>query len=720
MTFVTSRKTIAESKRGDGADDLDLLALVNAIWRGKFWIVLCAVIGLGLGWYEATKVAVPLYRSTAQMALQVRNEAVVDFQAVISGVSGDEYSMNTEMEIIRSTELISRLVDELDLTNDPEFNPILAEPRPMSIRAMPRAAISWLQGLILGTDDDPTGPAEIDPDELRRSVVGAARDNIDASIGKWSYTFNISATSQDRMKSALLANTLARIYRDDQIRIKVEATDDAARWLSERVSELAIELEQRQIGAAELRSQNALVSAEGLQAVNTQAIDLRQRLQVAQIQQARTAARLEAMRIAPVDDTQARAIAAADTQLETIAAALASGDSSALERFNRRFDQIAAQAEAEAQRAAVQVGELEAGLADLSGQFEQQSADLLALQQLERETQATSVLYETFLTRLKETSVQQGVHQADSRILSEAGPGEQVAPRRMVIMGSSMLLGLFLGAAIILLREFMQNTYRNANDLERRTGLVVLGQVPRVPKRKRLDVIAYLLAKPTSAAAEAIRNMRTSILLSNVDSPPKVIMLTSSVPGEGKTFQSIALAHNLAGLDKKVLLIEGDIRRRTFGVYFPAAKDAGGLLSVISGKMPLQEAVFRASDLGIDVLIGEKSSVNAADVFSSERFRHLIDEMRQIYDYIIIDTPPVLVVPDARVIGQSVDAVVYVVRWDQTPKAQVDEGLKQFESANVAVTGIVLTRIDPAGMRRYGYGGKYGAYSSYGKRYYEN
>ena len=630
MTFVTNRKTIAESKRGDGADDLDLLALLNALWRGKLLILLCAVVGLGIGWYEATKVAVPMYRSTAQMALQVRNAAVVDFQSVISGVSGDEYSMNTEMEIIRSTDLISQLVDELDLINDPEFNPLLAEPRPMSIRAMPRAAVSWLRGLVQGKDDRPVIATAVDPDQLKRGIVGAVRGGIEANIGTWSYTFTISATSQDPMKSALLANTLARIYRDDQIRIKVEATDNAATWLSERISELAIELEQRQTAAAELRSQNALVSAEGLQAVNAQAIDLRQRLQTAQILQARTAARLTAMRSAPADDTQARAIAAADTQLETIAAAFDAGDISALERFNRRFDQIAAQAEAEAQRAVLQVSELQAGLADLSGQFEQQSADLLALQQLERETQATSVLYETFLTRLKETSVQQGVHEADSRILSEAGPGGQVAPRRMVIMGSSMLFGLLLGAAVILLREFMQNTYRNATDLEKRTGLVVLGQVPRIPKRRRLDVIGYLLAKPTSAAAGAIRNMRTSILLSNVDTPPKVIMLTSSVPGEGKTLQSIALAHNLAGLDKKVLLIEGDIRRRTFGVYFPAAKEAGGFLSVISGRLPLQGAIFRANDLGIDVLIGEKSTVNAADVFSSERFRQLIDEMRHI------------------------------------------------------------------------------------------
>ena len=720
MTLVTNRKTIAESKRGDGADDLGLLALINAMWRGKFWILLCATIGLALGWYEATKVVVPLYTSTAQMALQIRNPQVVDFQSVISGVSGEEKSMNTEMEIIRSTALVSLLVDELGLMNDPEFNPTLAQPRPISILEAPQAALRWLLGFVEGTETSGNVSAESDLDELRRIVVGSVRETITPRLGDRSYIFTISVTTGNKDKSALMANALANIYGDDQIRIKIDATENAAIWLSERVSDLAIELEQRQSDVAALRSTNALVSAEGLQAVNAQAIELRQRLQVVQLQEARSVERLEAIRTAPVGDTAAQAVAANDTQLDAIAAAVESGDATAQQRFERRYEQVAAQAEAEGQRASQQVRELQLALESLSGQFEQQSADLLQLQQLERETEATRILYETFLTRLKETSVLQGVHQAESRILSGAEPGEQVAPRRMVIMSSSMFLGLLFGAGIVILREVMQNTYRNANDLERRTGLVVLGQVPRVPRRKRLDVVAYLLAKPTSAAAEAIRNMRTSILLSNVDAPPKVIMMTSSVPGEGKTLQSIALAQNLAGLDKKVLLVEGDIRRRTFGVYFPSAKEVGGLLSVISGKVPLRDAAFRAKDLGIDVLIGEKSSVNAADVFSSERFRHLIDEMRQIYDYVIIDTPPVLVVPDARVIGQSVDAVVYVVRWDDTSRSQVEEGLKQFQSASVPVTGLVLTQIDPTGMRRYGYGGKYGAYSAYGKRYYEN
>ena len=228
----------------------------------------------------------------------------------------------------------------------------------------------------------------------------------------------------------------------------------------------------------------------------------------------------------------------------------------------------------------------------------------------------------------------------------------------------------------------------------------------------------YLRSKSTSAASEAIRNLRTSILLSDVDNPPKIIMSTSSIPGEGKTTQAISLAHNLAGLDKKVLLIEGDIRRRTFSQYMENSS-TGGLVSVVSGELSIEDAVVCDTGLGVDVLMGDKSSINAADLFSSTKFRNFLTAAREAYDFVIIDTPPVLVVPDARVIGHLVDSIIYTVNWDKTTKAQVLDGLRQFSSVGLRVSGLVLAQIDARGMKRYGYGDGYGAYAAYGKGYYD-
>ena len=121
----------------------------------------------------------------------------------------------------------------------------------------------------------------------------------------------------------------------------------------------------------------------------------------------------------------------------------------------------------------------------------------------------------------------------------------------------------------------------------------------------------------------------------------------------------------------------------------------------------------------VDILLGERSAVNAADFFSSERFNAFLAELRQRYDIIIIDTPPVLVVPDSRILAQKADATIFTVAWDRTSKAQLREALRQFDLVNRPVSGLVLSQIDPAGMKRYGYGGTYGAYSAYGAKYYD-
>lgn len=694
------------------SDEIDLFGLFRTIWRGKWLIALCALCTMAIGGYYAFVAAVPTFQANTQMALQIRTEMVVDLESVLSGVSSDQASINTEMEVIRSRELITRMVAALDLMNDPEFNVALRPDEGFS----PGDAMAFLRGFLPGGAAVPEVASE---QAIRNRVIEAARDAIGTQIGRQSYVFTISATTWDPDKSALLANTLAGLYRDDQIALKVEATENAATWLSGRVSELQTELEARQRQITDLRSESALVSPEALAALNTRSVELQDRLQAAEAELARTSAISTAMQAAPAGDNAARVLAAQDVQLEAIAVAITRGDATAQMRFDRRFQQLLAQVEGETVRVAALVNDLQTEAAQINRQFQEQSESLSQLQQIERETEATRVLYETFLTRLKETTVQEGVHQADSRILSEATPGQMVAPRKSRILALAMILGLMLGAGIVLVREFLQNTFRTGDDLQKFTGYTVLGQMPRIPVKGRPETISYLMTKPTSAAAEAVRNLRTSILLSNIDNPPKVIMLTSSIPGEGKTTQSIALAQNLAGLGKKVILMEGDIRRRTFASYFPEAQNKPGLLAVLSGKTPLAEAVLNHPHMKIDVLMGEKSSINAADVFSSDTFQDLITELRGAYDYVIIDTPPVLVVPDARVIGQAVDAIIYVVNWDRTTKSQVADGIQQFESVNLRLTGLVLSQIDARGMKRYGYGDKYGAYSRYGQGYYE-
>ena len=169
-------------------------------------------------------------------------------------------------------------------------------------------------------------------------------------------------------------------------------------------------------------------------------------------------------------------------------------------------------------------------------------------------------------------------------------------------------------------------------------------------------------------------------------------------------------------LRKWVLLIEGDIRRRTLNEYFGTLPTTG-IASVLSGEIRFEDAVHRPDGFGADILAGEKTSVNAADIFSSDKFHAFIKDMRNKYDYIIIDTPPVLVVPDARIIAEVADAVLFTVKWDSTSKALVDESIRMFHNSGQRISGLILSQINERGMRKYGHAGTYG---TYGNKYYTN
>jgi len=706
------RMTAQAAPADSDDDEIDLMELFRALWRGKWVIALSALVAVVLGGYYAVGVAEPQYRATAQLTLEVRTGQVVDLESVMTGVSTEQAALNTEIEIITSRRILGKLVDERDLTRDPEFNPALEPPS-----ALARAR-SVLAGWLGGSDGAGT-PGEAYEKTPRDKAIDILRQKLSASVQRDTYVFNISATTGDAEKSARILNTLADLYLQEQIAVKFEATEQAVAWLSKRVTELEADLREKEDTLKAARSETELISPEALEGLNLQAKNLRERLEEmrAGVDSARAdLERLTALRAA--GDRAAAAEAAGDATLRRLLQSLREGEPDAAAMFDQRLDALVGRAEEAYDRQLSQANALAESYRTLQERIERQSSDLVRIEQMTREVETTRTLYETFLTRLKETTVQRGLQQADSRVLSDAIPGEKVAPRTALILALSMVLGLMAGAAIVLVRQFLHDTFRAAEDLERATGLPVLGQIPKLPVRERKDLIGYLKDRPTSAPAEAIRNLRTSLLLSDIDHPPQIIMSTSALPGEGKTTQAVALAQNLAGLDKTVLLIEGDIRRRTFAQYFSDVP-AGGVLSALSGEVPLNEVVFHDARVGADILMGEKSRANAADLFSSDKFRAFLARARNAYDFVIIDTPPVLVVPDARVIGQHADAILFSVAWDKTQRGQVLAALREFESANLGVTGIALAQIDPKGMRRYGYGGKYGAYGAYGQGYYD-
>lgn len=682
--------------------EIDLTEWLWTFWRSKLLLGFAVIIFVLLGYCYSSFVLVPKYTSTTVIVLQGDQNSIVNFDSVVSGIGSDQSAINTEVEIIRSRTLIGKLVDTLDLVNDPEFNSDLIPVSKFSISNLITAV----------TGKEPTRVVRT-ADQIREAAINAVLARIDVRNVRSTLIFNISATTEDPQKSAKISNSLSDLYIQEQIEVKFSGTEQATEWLTSRVSELKVELEQVESEAKSFASQSDLVSAEALDSINKQIKDLRDRradlaeqidnLKIVRSIQQNAFEKQDAELISRLTD---------DVVLDQEFPKVLVGDVFATQNFWNRVETILTQSEIDLNRSNTQIFTLDQSIKTLETQSASQSKDLVRLQQLQREAEASRLIYEYFLGRLKETSVQKGIQQADSRILSlGVAPGAPSAPNRPIILMIFAIVGFGFSAAFVIIKQLLNTKIRRVSDLEKLTGENVIGQIPCIPARKRLSVLQYLIDKPNSVVAEAVRNLRTSIMLSDVDNPPQIVMSTSSLPGEGKTTQSLALTLNFSGLGKKVLLVEGDIRRRVFSEYFNV-ENKGGLLAVLSGEMSLSEAVSHVDMLGADVLTGEKSKLNAADIFSSNSFKSFLEKARKTYDIIIIDTPPVLIVPDARVIGQSVDAIVYTVKWDSSTKNNIRDGLRMFEQVNLKVSGLVLSQIDQSEMGQYG--------DSYSGNYYDN
>jgi len=693
-------------------DEIDLVKLAASLWRGKWTVLAFVLFCVCVADFYVRHVAVPLYLATAKIALKEHQpeKILTDIESLMSNGPITDSGINTELEVLRSRDLVGKLVDSLDLINQPTFNPLLREPR---LSSQIKTQIFTLFGV---APEKPKTPRS--PEEVRSIVINSVLNAMAFSNTRNTRVINISVTTTEAALSALMANNMATLYIENQIQIKLDALASATEFLSSRTSELKHDFEELKAELANFSSQSELVNPTVLKSQEIQLRDVRTRMrEKAEIVVEKTDTRTVLLSFREAGNLQALIKHADDFRLNRAISEYRNNKIS-LDDLNLQVEHFMLDNEVEAEREQKQLSALEASESILAKQIERQSQELIVLQQLDRETGAARLLYESFFTRLLEMNVQLGLETADGRLLSTAiqrGPSSPIKSKILYLGGA---IGLMVGASLVLFWELRFSGYRSVNELRDQSGYSVLSAVPLIPVRDRNNIISYLKTKPKSMVSEAVRNLRTSILMSNLNQVKQVIMLTSSVPKEGKTILSFALAQNMVGLGKRILLIEADIRRRVHSVKIDR-NNTVALLDLVAGDKKLKEVSLYVEELGFDILTATRSDKNAADIFASQRFSELITELREYYDYIIIDSPPVLAVPDARLISAISDANIYVVEWNKTTCAQVDQGLDMLSSIGVNTIGLVLNQIDPHKTKTYGYTGSYG-YGAYGSEYYES
>jgi exopolysaccharide transport family protein len=686
-----------------------------------------------------TLTAPRLFTAKSRIMFNPSPEQVVASQSVVPDPPAVSTVIDTEVEVLQSRELAQRVTDQLQLQKDPEFNPFLREPSALD---------RWLAGLGLRTPPEPPASREQLEARGRGAATGAVQRGLNIRRSGLTYIVDVGFTSRDPQKAALIANALAEEYLNSRSEAKMSTTTKANQWLQRRLAKLEPELAAKEAAVAAYRARNNLLSASGATLAEQEISSYNQQLAAARAEEATEQARLDTARsqlargsrgddVGEALDSQviqklreqraAVSAAVADLQgrygprhpdLLKAQRELGDIDRQIEEEIHRVMSNLEAKTQVARQRTSSLAGSLGAARGGLAGV----NAASVSLNRLERDAQVARTDYESLLARYRETSSQAALQDSDAELVSRARTSNAPSsPNVPINISLGVVLALVLGIGAVLLAEAMDDSLATAADVERKLNLTALGSVPllrSVSSRRDRDMApaGHVLARPLSVFAESFRTLR-AVLLHGEFGGVRIVAVTSSLPGEGKTTVSVCMARSAAQAGLKVVLVDCDLRRRSLNQLLGREPDVG-LLEVLSGACGLDQALLPDVSGAMLLPTAHRQTVHQ-DVFSQPAMDRLLSALSARFDLVLLDTAPVLAVADTRVLAAKAEVVLHVARWRKTSANAVDEGLRHLEQSGATIAGLALTQVDFRKQQRFGYGDPAFYYGQF-KGYYAN
>lgn len=733
-----------------GEGMISLQQLVLAV-RRRLSIMIAVFVLVFAAMAIYTSQLTPVFTATSSVIVNSRDQRVIDIGAVLSGMPANAAAIDTEAQILRSRTLMEKVVRRLELQNSPLFNWSLREPSDMDKRVA--AVKGFLKSLVpfqKPAEQATAQQADVDPAEAERSqmdgLIGAARNSYRVNRLGNTLIIEINASSTDPKMAMQLANTLADVYLDNQLDTKFEATRRAQDWLNLRVDQLREEVRDAEGRVEAHRARTGLLSAQGSTLTEQAISDLNAQLSIALADLGERRARLQNVqsKIAAGGGVDTIAEALNSPAILSLRGQLADVLRRKADLRARYFDghpdvvrvlseeaDLTRQVDAELRRivssleqdvliANERVRSLQGRLNSTKGELATNNRESVVLGELEREAQASRILYEEFLNRYKETTELDDITEADATINSLAPlPGGPSFPNTRVNMMMGIMLGLALAGLVGLIAELMDRYLSTPEDVENVAGVPYIGQIPLLPAagnfaKSKIRPAEYLVEKPHSSFAEAYRHLRASIMFADIDKAAKTVAVVSSLPDEGKTSMTFCLGRMAAMSGTKTIVIDGDLRRRQL-TEISGLKAEHGLLEYLFGETRLADVVMTDEPTGLHVLPLSDRKHTPRDVFGSRAFDALLNMLQQSYDLIIIDTGPLLLMAETRVVTRKVDQVVVAARWRKTQRSTLRETMKVLRDFNANVAGVVLTFVDLRKRAHHAYSAA--NYKSYAKYY---
>ena len=705
------------------------------ILRKHQWLILTFLLTVVTVVTIASFKMKPVYLAAARVEVDKESQSNTPFPDSNSydAFADMENYLETQSKILQSETLALQTIKSLDLTRYPEFG---GGP----------SATAWSH----------SGPAP-----QRPAILGAFLGRLTVKRVPNSRLIEVTFEAEDPQLAAQIVNTHLHNFVEQNFRSKYDATMQASNWLSSELEELRIKVEKSENARIAYQRANQTWQIDEKQDITTAKMaDLSKAVTEAQTDVAQKEAlyrmavsgNVDALpaahgsevltellkRKSDIDELYAEALSQYGPNFPKVLR-IAAQQKEVNDNLDRARKTLIESVQQEFNTARSHVELLQETLDKQRAEANDQAEKLIQYHILQHDAESNRLLYDGLLQKLKEATITVGLRSDNIRVVDPAlAPGGPSRPQKARNILLAFLIGLIGGVGLALFREYLDNTVKSPDDIEALTGLPSLAVVPAMPglnahqgrlSRKagegtpassagRIELLSY--AQPKSQISEAFRALRTSLLLSQAEHPPQVILVTSALPREGKTTAAVNLAVTLAQLGDRTLLMDSDLRKPGIrrALNLTLGKDVG-LSSYLAGVSSLDEATIQHPTItNLSALTTGPVPPSPADLLSSHRMREAIAELRRRFKFIVIDSPPVMAATDAVILSALTDGVLLVVRSGETPKEAFTRTRDLLAAVKCRLLGVVLNAVDSSAPDYY-YSYRYYPYA-YGYGYGED
>lgn len=729
-------------------EGIHILDYWKIILKRKWLIILCFSATL-LTAFLYTMRETPMFRATTTLMLETDTPSILPYQNMMEMGNymyiSPEY-IQTQCSILQSKSLAVRVARVLRLDMDPRFK---APPKKnASLSSQKR------QGAARADADD----SAADPDKVYSSLAGVVQGGLEVQPVKDSQLIQISHVSADPVLSQRIINAVGEEFIQQNFEARYQAVQQATEFLKRQITQLKAKLEKSEENLITYsRANGIMVIGEQQDVVLQKLNELNAALTEAQTERIRKESVYRIVKSMPdpianfpsvlrnnmIEDLEKRLSALRQEYARQGSKFKAEWPS--MQELQNQINEADSQLRREKQMAVTTVMTdyetamkreklLQEAVDNQKVLANQIKESLIQYNILQREVDTNKNVYEGMLTRLKEASVAAGLKSSNIRIIDRAEvPSAPFKPNPFRNMMLAVIIGLLLGVGLAFFVEYLDNTVKTPDQVEQLTTLPALGLIPSysapsatlprssrktfsiVPKKgghnghRPVELIVH--DDPTSSLAEAFRSLRTSILLSNSDAPPHTFIFTSPRPAEGKTTAAINTAISFAQAGKRVVLLDLDMRKPRIHSLF-SLDNFSGMSSFLAGTTELSALIHKTHIDDLFVIPSGPIPPNPAELLSSLRMRQALELLREYFDHVIIDTPPILSVTDSRILARMTDGVILVIRSGETPKQVLRQAQKNLQLINAHILGVLVNAADLASADYYYYS-KYYYYQYY-------